>query len=283
MTTRRLAGLRLVAVAAALALAGAACSDDDGGGDSGGGTPTTLSGPDAGKALKTVSAGKLTACTDAPNAPFEFEDGGQLDGIDIELVRAVSGRLALQPAFVAVESEALVSALDGGRCDIAASSVPITEESSKSFDFSESYFEITQSLLVRKGDEGALNDLPALSGKTVGVQSGTTGAAFARANAKGATVKEFAGADALFTALEARQVDAALQDLPVNAYNATSTGETVVVKVFAEAEKVQYGLAMKKGSTDLKAAVDSALAEVRSDDTFPTILRRFLGDSAAQS
>ena len=281
-TTRRFAGLRLVAVAAALTLVAGACSDDDGT-DSGGGTGTTLTGPDAGKALKTVSAGKLTACTDTPYAPFEFEDNGQFDGIDIELVRAVAGRLALKPAFIDVDFDTIFTALNSGRCDIVASSVSITEERLKSLDFSDGYFEINQSLLVRKGEEGTLNDLPAFNGKTIGVQSETTGAAYAKANAPGATVREFTGADELFTALKAKQVDAALQDLPVNAYNATTTGETVVAKVFTEADKEQYGLAMKKGSTELKEAIDTALAEVKADDTFPTILRRFLGDAAGQS
>ena len=282
MTTRRFTGLRLVALAAALTLVLAACGDDDDDA-SAGGTDTTLSGPDAGKALDTVEDGKLTACTDTPYAPFEFEENGQFDGIDIELVRAVAGRLALEPAFIDVDFDTIFTALNSGRCDIVASSVSITEDRLKELDFSDGYYEINQSLLVRKGEEGALNDLPAFNGKTIGVQSETTGAAYAKANAPGATIREFTGADELFTALKAKQVDAALQDLPVNAYHATTTGETVVAKVFTEAEKEEYGLAMKKGSTELKEAIDAALAEVKSDDTFPTILRRFLGDAAPQS
>ena len=283
MTTRRFIGLRLVAVAAALTLVVAGCGDDDDDDVGAGGTDTTLSGPDAGKALDTVEDGKLTACTDTPYAPFEFEENGEFDGIDIELVRAVAGRLDLEPAFIDVDFDTIFTALNSGRCDIVASSVSITEERLKELDFSDGYYEINQSLLVRKGEEGTLNDLPAFNGKTIGVQSETTGAAYAQANAKGATIKEFTGADELFTALKAKQVDAALQDLPVNAYHATTTGETVVAKVFTETEKEQYGLAMKKGSTDLKEAIDKALAEVKGDDTFPTILRRFLGDAAPQS
>ena len=283
MTTKRFIGLRLVAVAAALTLVFTASGDDDDDDVGAGGTDTTLNGPDAGKALQTIEGGKLTACTDTPYAPFEFEENGEFDGIDIELVRAVAGRLDLQPAFVDVDFDTIFTALNSGRCDIVASSVSITEERLKELDFSDGYYEINQSLLVRKGEEGTLNDLPAFNGKTIGVQSETTGAAYAKANATGATIREFTGADELFTALKARQVDAALQDLPVNAYHATTTGETVVAKVFTETEKEEYGFAMKKGSTDLKAAIDSALAEVMGDDTFPTILRRFLGDAAPKN
>lgn len=282
MRPRPVSGFRILALAVALALAAGACSSDSNTKADQANTATTKSGPDAGKALKTVAAGKLTACVDVPYAPFEFEENGQFDGIDVELVRAIAGRLALTPEFVDVDFDGIFSALNAGKCDIVASSVTITAERQKTLDFSAGYFQINQSLLVRKGDETKYNDLPALAGKTIGVQSETTGADFAKADAKGATVKEFTGADELFTALKAGQVDAVLQDLPVNAYRAKTAGDSVVAKVFTEGDKEEYGLAMRKGQTDLKAAIDDALARVKSDDTYPTILRRFLGDTAGQ-
>lgn len=283
MKTTPFAGVRVLAASAtaALVLATGACSSDDKGSSSSN-TTVAATGPAAGTKLKTVSEGKLTACTDSPYAPFEFEENGQFDGIDIELVRALAGRLALSPEFVDVDFDGIFSALNAGKCDIVASSVSITEERQKTLDFSDGYFKINQSLLVRKGDEAKYTDLPALAGKTIGVQSATTGADFANANAEGAIVKEFTGADELFTALKAQQVDAVLQDLPVNAYRAKTAGDSVVTKTFTEGEPEQYGLAMKKGQTELKAALDGALMQVKSDDTYPTILRRFLGDNAGQ-
>ena len=276
----RPAPFRLLVLVAAFALFGAACGDDDGDGASGGTSTTVAEGGTPGENLDLVSDGKLTACTDVPYAPFEFEQDGKFDGIDIELVRAVAGRLGLTAEFKDVDFDAIFTALNAGECDIVASSVSISAERLETLDFSEGYYEINQSLLVRRGEDSALNDLDKFAGKTIGVQSETTGAEFARANAKGATIREFTGADELFTALKARQVDAALQDLPVNSYHAKTTGETVVAKVFTDAPKEQYGFAMKKGSTPLKGAIDDALTQVKADDTYPTILRRFLGDTA---
>jgi polar amino acid transport system substrate-binding protein len=278
MTTRPVRS-RLLVLVATLALLGAACGDDDDVETSATST-TAAGGATPGENLDLVSEGRLTACTDIPYAPFEFEQDGKFDGIDIELVRAVAGRLGLTAEFKDVDFESIFAALNAGECDIVASSVSITPERLETLDFSEGYYEINQSLLVRKGEEATLGDLDKLAGRTIGVQSETTGAAYARANAEGATIREFTGADELFTALRARQVDAALQDLPVNSYNAKTTGETVVAKVFTEAEKEQYGFAMKKGSAELKAAIDDALEQVKADDTYPTILRRFLGDTA---
>ena len=278
MRARRMIPLRLASLAAALVLAIAACGNDE----DGGGTSTTRAAGAAGTSLDTVSKGKLTACSDIPYAPFEFEENGNLDGIDIEMVRAIAKELGLEAAFKDVDFDGIFSALNAGQCDIVASSVSITDERRTTLDFSEGYFEINQSLLVRKGDEGKYDDLAKLSGRTIGVQSETTGAAYAKENATGATVKEFTGADDLFTALKANQIDAVLQDLPVNAYHAETGGETVVAKVFEAEEKEQYGFAMKKGQTDLKSAIDDGLEQIRSDGTYDSILKRFLGDSPTE-
>lgn len=276
---RRAVHRRLLVLVAALALAAGACGDDDASGPSDTAASYT---PATGADLATVQPGKLTACTDVPHAPFELEADGQLDGIDIELVRAVGGRLSLEAQFEEVDAGSLFTALGAGRCDLVASSVAITEERLETLDFSVAYFEVHQSLLVRRADEARYGDLDKLEGRTIGVQSGTTGAAYARAKAAGSTIREFAGADELHGALGAGEVDAALHDQPVNAYNARTTGATVVAKVFTESEPEQYGFAMKKGSAGLKQAVDSALEQVKSDDTYPTILGRFLGDTTGQ-
>lgn len=282
MTPLPIAG-RLMAVLAAVVLTVAGCSDDEPSLRTDNASPTTAgAGGEPGEQLETVQPGKLTACTDVPYAPFEFEENGQLDGIDIELVRAVAGRLGLVADFKDVDFDGIFTALNAGQCDLVASSVSITDERKETLDFSEGYFEINQSLLVRKADEGKYKDLESLRGRTIGVQSETTGADFARENANGATIREFTGADELFTALKAGQVDAVLQDLPVNAHHARTTGETVVTKTFTEGEKEEYGFAMRKGRADLKKAIDDALQQVKSDDTYPTILRRFLGDTAGQ-
>ena len=273
----------LVIVAVALAvLAAGACSDDDDEGTEGQTSDTSAGAPVTGKALATVQEGKLTACTHVPNPPFEFEQDGQFDGIDIELVKAVAGRLALGPDFKVVDAGSLLAALEDRQCDLVASSLAITEERRETVDFSDAYFEVRQALLVRTGAESTSDGLAELSGRTIGVQSGSTGAGFAQENAKGATIREFADADELFAALEAGRIDAAVHDLPVGAYRATTTGRTAVAKTFTEGDPVHYGFALRKGETDLKRTIDDALRQVRSDDTYPTILRRFLGDTAGQ-
>lgn len=275
--------LKAVLLVLLLALLGAACGNDDD--DNGAGGPDATAPnqrvgdtAEQGRNLKLVAAGKLTVCTDVPYAPFEYEEGGKVVGIDADLMRAVGGRLGLTAEFRDTDFSGIFAAMEAGQCDVIASSVSITEERKKTLDFSEGYYDIVQSLLVRKADESKYTDLPTLRGRTVGVQSSTTGADHAKSQAgvNGYSVKEFEGADDLFAALKSSQIDAIVQDFPVNAYNAKVSGETVVTKKF-EAQKEQYGVVMKKGRDDLKKAVNDALARIRADDTYNSILRTYLG------
>ncbi|HVF73824.1 MAG TPA: transporter substrate-binding domain-containing protein [Acidimicrobiales bacterium] len=277
--------LKTVLLVLLLALVGAACGDDGDSDNNGGGPPDTnapnqkVGGTaEQGRNLKLVAAGKITVCSDVPYAPFEYEEDGKVVGIDADIMRAVGGRLGLIAEFRDTDFSGIFAAMEAGQCDVIASSVSITDERKKTLDFSDGYYDIVQSLLVRKADESKYADLPALRGRTVGVQSGTTGLDYAKAQsgANGYTVKEFEGADDLFAALKSSQVDAVLQDFPVNAYNAKVSGETVVTKKF-EDQKEQYGIVLKKGRDDLKKAINDALARIRQDDTYNSILRTYLG------
>ena len=63
---------------------------------------------------------------------------------------------------------------------MVASSVSITDERKANNEFTQGYYEIQQSLLVRKADADRYKSLTDLTGRTIGVQSGTTGEEYAR-------------------------------------------------------------------------------------------------------
>ena len=275
--------LRLLGVLLALLLTAGGCGDDGDDIDAGGTGDDTEEA--TGADLELVDDGKLTVCSDIPYAPFEFEDGGELKGVDIDLMKGVAEKLGLEAEFRDTDFDGIFAALAAGNCDVIASSVSITDEREEENDFTEGYFEINQSMLVRKGEESTLKDFASLKGKTIGVQSETTGAEFAMEEAEkvDAEVKEFTGADELFTALKAKQVDAVVQDFPINAYHAENTGETVVSATFEADEPEQYGFVVKKGNADLLEAIDKALEEMKDDGSYEEILDAYLGDEAGES
>lgn len=264
---------RLLATLLAVAgLALAACGNS---GDDSSGDDTSTEGEAAIEAPPTVEEGTLSICSDSPYEPFEFEGGDNesgFTGFDIDLLDAMAGRMDLDIAVIDVDFDGILGNLAADNCDVVASAVTINDERSQEVDFTEPYFDSEQSLLVK--EDSGVADLEALAGQQIGVQSDTTGQTYAEENApEGAEVRAFDGADSLFAALESEAIDAILQDFPVNAYRATQDDSVVVVETYATDE--QYGFAVKKGNSELLAALDESLAAVREDGTYDELYESY--------
>ena len=275
MRTRPFAVVPLV-VAAALLLG--ACGSDSAdettttAGDSGSGSSElSLDGIDL------VSDGKLTVCSDMPYKPFEFEEDGETTGFDYDIVSAMGEQLGVTVEFVTTPFDGIIPALAAGNCDMIASAMTITDERKEKVDFTEAYFDADQSLLVLKENEETYATLEDLAGEDFGVQVETTGATYAEENKpEGSTIKEFSTGDEMFPALISGDIKAALQDLPVNAYRAsTAPDQFVVTETYPTGE--QYGFAVAKGS-ELLGPLDAALAKIREDGTYDAVYTEWFGD-----
>ncbi len=251
----------LLALTTLTALALSSCGDDEGG--------TTETGADV------VTAGTLTVCSDVPYPPFEdFDKTTELGfkGFDVDIVSEIAERLDLELTIKDSSFDALQTgqALNANQCDLAASAMTITDERKAALDFSDGYYDSEQSLLVPEGSD--ITSIEDLDGAKVGVQQGTTGKAYAEENASGADIVSFPSDAEMFQAIKAGQVDALLQDLPVNLDHQKAGGFTVV-ETYSTDE--QYGLAMKKGNTALVEAVNEQLAEMREDGTYDEIYNTY--------
>ncbi|MEX0953015.1 MAG: basic amino acid ABC transporter substrate-binding protein [Nitriliruptoraceae bacterium] len=254
---------RITAVLAVLSLLVVACGGDD---DASTGD------------FDLVSAGTLTVCTDVPYPPFEFEDPDSpigYRGFDIDLIAAIAEENGLEVEIIATGFEGLESGttMAAGTCDLAASAMTITDARAERLDFSDAYYSADQSLLVLEGSEVAgIDDL--VEGLTVGVQSGTTGEQYAEENVPGATVTAFENPGDLFTALQAGQLDAVLQDLPVNEEYAANTGDVQVIAEFVTDEN--YGFAMTRDREDgLVDAVNTGLQAVRDSGLYDELFAEY--------
>jgi polar amino acid transport system substrate-binding protein len=276
MRHRSLLVLPLLAVSALLL---GACGDDEASDE----TTTTAAegGSDSAASLDGVTLvndGQLTVCSDMPYKPFEFEEDGETKGFDYDVVSAMGDQLGVEVEFVTTPFDSIIPALAAGNCDMIASAMTITEEREEQVNFTEPYFDADQSLLVLTENEETYATLEDLAGKTIGVQVETTGATYAAENTpEGATIKEFQTGDEMFPALISGDIDAALQDLPVNAYRATTDPEQfVVTETFPTGE--QYGFAVAKENTDLLEALNAALAASKEDGTYDAAYTTWFGE-----
>lgn len=222
-------------------------------------------------ALTLVNAGTLTICTDSPYPPMEFEENGEFTGFDIELMRAIAGEMGLELAVNNIGFDPITSgiAMESGECDIAAASITITEDREENIDFSDPYFTADQSLLVTTAT--GITDIAGFSGRSLGVQTGTTGEMYAQENAPDDTnLISFENPGDIFTALAAGEVEGVLQDIVPNAEYALNNADAEIVETYETDE--EYGFATKEeGAEDVLDAVNKALATLRDNDTYQTI------------
>jgi len=224
-----------------------------------------------------ITAGTLTVCSDIPYKPFEYEEtagSGKYTGFDVDLLTAIAKKLDLKAQFQVTNFDTLQSgtALLAGQCDMGASAMTITEDRKKNIDFSDGYYDSLQSLLVKTSS--GIKDINGLSGKNVGVQQGTTGENYAKEHAKGASLVQFSDDGVLWPALQGGQVDAILQDLPVNLQHEKDDPSYKVVETYKTDE--QYGFAFAKGKNEtLRKAIDEQLKALKDDGEYKKIYDKY--------
>ena len=230
-------------------------------------------------ALSLIKEGAITVCTDAPYEPFEFQDETTKEwtGFDMDLMKVIATNIGGLSLEVTVQPfDGIWLAPKAKTCDLVASAMTITEERAANALFSDPYFDADQSLLVRAEDKATLVDLASLAGKTIAVQTGTTGETYAKENAKDSTLKSFDEPAAMFLALEGKQVDAILQDLPVNgARQVKEPTKFALTATFTTGE--QYGFALAQDNTTLAEAVNSGLAAAKDSGEYDTIFAKYFG------
>ncbi len=138
------------------------------------------SGEDAGDVTEGADggtgAGTIVPGTAPGFAPFEYNEGGELTGFDVELTEAIIARTDYEfGGFETFEFDSLIPALQDGNIDMIAAAMTITEERDQQIDFSNSYYEANQAVLVSSGADVSPSSREDLEGMVVGAQSGTTG------------------------------------------------------------------------------------------------------------
>lgn len=258
--------LGTIAITAALAVAAASCAAD---------TETTeLEGGE-----QVVAEGKLTVCTHLPYEPFQFKEGGEIVGFDVDLMDLVAEELGVEQTIVNTPFETIETgqAMSTGKCDIAAAGMTITEERARVMDFADPYFQATQALLVKKGS--GYDSLESLAGETVGVQANTTGKQYAEDNApEDVELKTFEDLALLTSAVKTGSVAAGINDNGVLYDYAEQNSDTEVTAEFDTGE--EYGFAVAKDQNDeLLATVNSVLDKAKQDGTYEEIFRQYFPDA----
>lgn len=246
----RISRIALLGLTATAALTLSAC----------GGTSGDANGGDVDGAIKTVTDGKLTVCSDIPYEPFEMLDEatGEPVGFDIDIARQVADDMGLELAVVDSSFEAITSGLFGTDCDIAASSITINDERKQNVDFSEPYY--NDALVLVASKDSGIKSFDDAKGKTVGVQAATTGATYARD--KGLDPTEYEDSGQQILALTAGDTVASLGNQSVLKFAIKGNDNFVVVEDIPTEENL--GIIVPKGkNAEILAEVNKTIKKLK--------------------
>ena len=271
---RRYVGLllTLALVFAVMALTG--CGGQASSTGSSSAASSTAASPSA--AFKLVTPGTLTVGSDTTFPPFESMNGATAEGFDVDMMNAIGKQLGLKVVFQTENFDTIFASLAGHKFDAIASGATIKPEREKIIDFSDPYFDSNQSIAVMKSS--GITTETQLYSKKIGVQSGTTGEAWATEHLKpqGSTIVPFKDATGAFNALQAGTVAAVVNDLPVTAQiikEGPTRGFVIIDKV-GTAE--QYGIGVAKDNPELLKAINDALAKMKADGSLQQIYDKWI-------
>lgn len=271
------------ALAAALALVGCASgnSGNSGSGSASGSASASASGSaSASTEMKLVKEGKLLIATSPDFPPFENLENGEMVGLDIEIGKAVAEKLGLEPEFVSLQFDSILTAVAAGtQADVGISGLTVDPERAKTVDFSDSYYvdDLSVAVMKNNADITADNVDEALNkeGVVIAVQSGTSGETYVKENYPKATVQPYGNSTDAFAALQSGQANAVCTNKAVvermlaNAYT-----DAQVVKSIATGE--EYAVAVAQENKALTAAINKALEELQADGTIDALVAKYM-------
>ncbi|WP_375091048.1 transporter substrate-binding domain-containing protein [Peribacillus sp. RS7] len=231
----------------------------------------------AGEEKKPEKVYKVGVDTTYP--PFEFKEGNDYKGIDIELINAIAKDQDFKIKLSPMDFGGIIPAMQANQLDVAIAGMSITEERKKVVDFSTPYFDAGLTIVVKK-DNTSTKTVKDLKGKTIAVKKGTTGAKYAQDNATklGIKVVQFNDSPAMFQEVANGNADALIEDYPVISY-AIAQKDLGLKIVGDRLNGDQYGIAVLKGQNkDLLKKINDGLANIKKDGTYDEIIKTYLGE-----
>ena len=135
-----------------------------------------------------TSKDQLVVATNAEFEPFEYKNGDTFYGIDMEIAKLLADRLGKELVIQDMNFDAVLLSVQQQKSDIGMAGLTVSEERAQQVNFTESYYEASQRLVVRSDDttfdncktkedvEAILNGLD--SSVKIGGQNGTTGQSY---------------------------------------------------------------------------------------------------------
>lgn len=225
--------------------------------------------------------GVMTVGTSADYPPYEFKDANdQFTGFDMELINEVGKRMGVKINIVDMGFDALIASLQNGKVDAVIAAMQASAERDKVVDFSKVYHNIKDAFLVKAGSGITMKSPYDAAGKKIAVQTGTIQEKWVQANlvdtgkTKAEDVFSYERVDQAAMDVAAGRVDVLFIISDPAKSHAEKAGLEIAL-VTGETVSAGQSIAIPEGSTELKAAIDSAIDSMVADGTMKKLMDKY--------
>ncbi len=236
----------------------------------------TLAGCGSKKEEKTT----LIMATHATFPPYEFKEGDNFAGIDVEIAGLIAEKLGLELVINDVDFGSIIGGVQTGKFDMGMAGMTVTDERKKSVNFTDSYAKGIQSVIVKEnGKIKSVDDLKGDGSMKIAVQQDTTGDIYASSPVdKGGygdeNILRFKAGNDAVQALVTGKVDAVITDNePAKSYVSKNTGLTILPTAYVEED---YAICIAKDNPELLEKVNKALNELKADGSVQKIIDKYI-------
>ena len=226
----------------------------------------------------SVLAAELRVGVSPDNQPLVFKQEGRVVGIEVDSAKTVGELIGQQMTLVEMPFDKLIPALQAGEIDVIMSGLSVTAERSKTLTFTEPYMKMGQMAIMHRDKVAEFAQPWAVyrEGVRIGVEPGTTGAAFAETELKDAEIKFYTDASAAFAGLRSNDIDLYVHDAPTSWQLATSSDNSDLISLYSPLTNETLAWAVRKDDGALAGELNGALAKMKANGTLRYILNRWI-------
>ena len=222
----------------------------------------------------TADGGELVMATNAEFPPYEYHEGGEIIGIDVEIAQAIAEKLGKTLKIEDMNFDSVIAAVQTGKADIGVAGLSVTEDRLVNVDFTDTYATTYQVIIVK--EDSTIAAKADLKDKTIGVQENTTGDLLISDDEElgDVVVDRYKKGTEAVQALLQNKADAVVID---QATAEVFVQQTEGLKILPTEYTIEhYAIAVAKDNTELKDSINEALNELKESGELQEIVDKYI-------
>lgn len=231
------------------------------------------------KSAESDKSSPLVVAMELAYPPFETKDeSGNPSGISVDFVKAFGASIGREVKIENTGWDGLIPSLQTEKADLVMSSMTITDLRKEQVDFSKPYANSLLAILANKNSGiSSIDDLN-VKGKKIAVKIGSTGYLYAKEQLPNAEIIPLSDESACVMEVSQGKADGFLYD-QLTIYRNHMKNQDTTVAIYIPFQNVEsWGVAVKKGNTELVAQLNTFIDEYTASGGFEELTKKYLSD-----